>query len=47
MNFGPYQIQFQCALMDVAFWDMMATNAPTPELADEYVKRFHIAITRL
>lgn len=47
MNFDPHAIHFQCAVLEVAFWDMMATNAPTPELADEYVKRFHIAITRL
>lgn len=47
MNFGPYPSRFQCAVLEVAFWNEMAINAPTPELADEYVERFRSAITRL
>lgn len=47
MNFDPHAIHFQCAVLEVAFWDMLATNAPTPELADEYVKRFRRAIDAL
>ena len=39
--------RFQCAVLEVAFWNEMAINAPTPELADEYVKRFRRAIDAL
>lgn len=47
MSFDPYLTRFQWAVLEVAFWNEMATNAPTPELADEYVKRFRRAIDAL
>lgn len=47
MTTDTYAIRFQCAVLEAAFWNEMAINAPTSELADEYVERFRSAINRL